>query len=131
MDAGLVGLAGQILIYPMLDDPTVRRATATGARGWTPQDNSFGWRSYLGREPGTGDVSPYAVPARRDDLSGLPPTWIVSAPQTFFTMNVSTTPTGCAQQECPHSSGLFPVASMDSTSSEHELRSCDTFARIN
>jgi acetyl esterase/lipase len=76
MDAGLVGLAGQILIYPMLDDRTVRRATATAARGWTPQDNSFGWRSYLGREPGTGDVSPYAVPARRDDLSGLPPTWI-------------------------------------------------------
>ncbi len=76
MDAGLVGLAGQILIYPMLDDRTVRRSTATAARGWTPQDNSFGWRSYLGREPGTGDVSPFAVPARRDDLSGLPPTWI-------------------------------------------------------
>ena len=75
-DAGLVGLAGQILIYPMLDDRTVRRSTATAARGWTPQDNSFGWRSYLGREPGTGDVSPYAAPARRDDLSGLPPTWI-------------------------------------------------------
>jgi acetyl esterase/lipase len=75
MDAGLVGLAGQILIYPMLDDRTVRRSTATAARGWTPQDNSFGWRSYLGREPGTGDMSPYAVPARRD-LSGLPPTWI-------------------------------------------------------
>lgn len=76
MDAGLVGLAGQILIYPMLDDRTVRRSTATAARGWTPQDNSFGWRSYLGREPGTGDVSAYAAPARRDDLSGLPPTWI-------------------------------------------------------
>ncbi len=76
MDAGLVGLAGQILIYPMLDDRTVRRSTATAARGWTPQDNSFGWRSYLGREPGTGEVSAYAAPARRDDLSGLPPTWI-------------------------------------------------------
>ena len=76
MDAGLVGLAGQILIYPMLDDRTVWRSTATAARGWTPQDNSFGWRCYLGREPGTGDVSAYAAPARRDDLSGLPPTWI-------------------------------------------------------
>jgi acetyl esterase/lipase len=38
--------------------------------------SSFGWHSYLGREPGTRDVSPYAAPARRDDLSGLPPTWI-------------------------------------------------------
>jgi acetyl esterase/lipase len=76
MDAGLVGLAGQILIYPMLDDRTVRRSTATTARGWTPQDNSFGWRSYLGREPGTEDVSDYAAPARRENLAGLPPTWI-------------------------------------------------------
>lgn len=76
MDAGLVGLAGQILIYPMLDDRTVRRSTATSARGWTPQDNSFAWHSYLGHEAGRGDVSAYAAPARRADLSGLPPTWI-------------------------------------------------------
>lgn len=76
LDAGLVDLAGQVLIYPMLDDRTVQRSTATGARGWTPQDNSFGWRSYLGRDPGMGDVSAYAAPARRADLSGLPPTWI-------------------------------------------------------
>ncbi len=32
-DAGLVSLAGQILSYPMLDDRTVRRSTATAARG--------------------------------------------------------------------------------------------------
>lgn len=76
VDAGLVDLAGQVLIWPMLDDRTVQRSTATAARGWTPQDNWFGWRSYLGREPGRGDVSAYAAPARRDDLSGLPPTWI-------------------------------------------------------
>ncbi len=76
LDAGLVDLAGQVLIYPMLDDRTVQRSTATCARGWTPRDNSFGWRSYLGRDPGTGNVSAYAAPARRADLSGLPPTWI-------------------------------------------------------
>ncbi|SBS77723.1 Alpha/beta hydrolase domain-containing protein [uncultured Mycobacterium sp.] len=76
LDAGLVELAGQVLIYPMLDDRTVQRSTAIGARGWTPQDNSFGWRSYLGRDPGEGHVSAYAAPARRADLSGLPPTWI-------------------------------------------------------
>jgi acetyl esterase/lipase len=76
VDAGLVDLAGQILTYPMLDDRTVQQSTATAARGWTPQDNSFGWRAYLGCEPGTSDVSAYSAPARRDDVSGLPPTWI-------------------------------------------------------
>ena len=76
VDAGLVDLAGQVLIYPMLDDRTVQRSTATAARGWTPQDNWFGWHSYLGREPGADAVSAYSAPARRDDLSGLPPTWI-------------------------------------------------------
>jgi acetyl esterase/lipase len=76
VDADGIELAGQILIYPMLDDRTVQRSTATAARGWTPKDNSFGWRSYLGCEAGADGVSAYAAPARRVDLSGLPPTWI-------------------------------------------------------
>jgi acetyl esterase/lipase len=49
VDSRLVDLAGQALICPMLDDRTVRRTTVAGARGWTPEDNAFGWRSYLGR----------------------------------------------------------------------------------
>jgi acetyl esterase/lipase len=76
LDAGLVDLAGQVLVYPMLDDRTVQRSTATGSRGWPPEDNAFGWRSYLGCAPGAQGVSAYAAPARRDDLSGLPPAWI-------------------------------------------------------
>jgi acetyl esterase/lipase len=76
LDSGLVGLAGQILVYPMLDDRTVTRSTLTGARGWTPEDNAFGWRSYLGCEPAAEGVSAYAAPSRRRDLTGLPPTWI-------------------------------------------------------
>ncbi|MFZ3267677.1 MAG: alpha/beta hydrolase [Mycobacterium sp.] len=76
LDAGLVDLAGQVLVYPMLDDRTVQRSRAAGARGWTPKDNAFGWKSYLGCEPGADGVSTYAAPARRNDLSGLPPTWI-------------------------------------------------------
>jgi acetyl esterase/lipase len=75
-DAGRIDLAGQVLVYPMLDDRTVPRSTATSARGWPPEDNAFGWRSYLGREPGDEGVSPYAAPARCDDFSHLPPTWI-------------------------------------------------------
>jgi acetyl esterase/lipase len=76
LDSRLVDLAGQALIYPMLDDRTVRRTTMTRARGWTPEDNAFGWRSYLGSEPGSEGVSAYAAPARRENLSGLPPTWM-------------------------------------------------------
>jgi acetyl esterase/lipase len=76
LDAGMVDLAGQVLVYPMLDDRTVQRSRAAGARGWTPKDNAFGWKSYLGCEPGAQSVSAYAAPARRNDLSGLPPAWI-------------------------------------------------------
>ena len=89
VDAGLVDLAGQVLMYPMLDDRTVRRTTAAGARGWTPEDNEFGWRSYLNCDPGAHGVSAYAAPARREDLSGLPPTWIgVGTADLFHDENV-------------------------------------------
>jgi acetyl esterase/lipase len=74
VDTGLKP-AGQVLQYPMLDDRTVLHPRVVTV-GWTFEDNEFGWRSYLGVQPGTTDVSPYAAPARRDYLSGLPPTWI-------------------------------------------------------
>jgi len=34
------------------------------------------WTSYLGTEPGGADVSPYAAPARAEDLTGLPPAFV-------------------------------------------------------
>jgi acetyl esterase/lipase len=43
---------------------------------WTQENNYFGWRSLLGEEPGSADVSPYAAAARAADVSGLPPTYI-------------------------------------------------------
>lgn len=68
----------QHLVYPMLDDRTVQRAEAEGGWNavWTPASNRFGWRSYLGHEPGLPATLPYAVPARRESLEGMPPTWI-------------------------------------------------------
>lgn len=77
-DRGEVRPAFQLLVYPMLDDRTVLRTDldTRGVRVWTPRSNRFGWTSYLGQEPGSAGVSPYAAPARRDDLSGLPPAWI-------------------------------------------------------
>lgn len=73
-----VPLRAQALVYPMLDDRTALKRDH-GGRGrflWTPASTRFGWKSYLGREPGTSDVPEYAVPARRSDLTGIAPAWI-------------------------------------------------------
>ena len=71
-DRGEIPLAAQILVYPMLDDRTAgREFDHPGHRLWTQGSNRFGWSAYLG------DADPAAaVPARRPDLSDLPPTWI-------------------------------------------------------
>ena len=71
-------LRAQGLVYPMLDDRTVLKHDQEG-RGqivWTPESNRYAWTAYLGREPRMSDAPDYAAPARRDDLSGLPPAWI-------------------------------------------------------
>lgn len=77
-DRGGPAIAHQNLIYPMLDDRTciTRQPEHLGAFVWTPQANAFGWRSLLGKEPGSADVSPYAAPARAESLAGLPPAFI-------------------------------------------------------
>ncbi|PRY50100.1 acetyl esterase/lipase [Geodermatophilus tzadiensis] len=73
-----VPVAFQLLVYPMLDDRTVLRGSP-GRRGrlvWTPRSNAWAWTAYLGHPPRADEPRPYAVPARRLDLSGLPPAWI-------------------------------------------------------
>lgn len=77
-DRGEIRPVLQLLIYPMLDDRTVTRTDldTRNVRVWTAKSNRFGWTSYLGVPPGGPDVSPYAAPARREDLSGLPPAWV-------------------------------------------------------
>ena len=71
-DRGEVTPAFQLLVYPMLDDRSSRDRPTTRTTGCgTRAANRFGWTAYLG------DADPQvAVPARRDDLSGLPPAWI-------------------------------------------------------
>ena len=68
----------QLLSYPMLDDRTAARADVDdrNARLWNNRCNRFGWRSYLGAEPGSDAVSPLAAVARHDDLGGVAPAWI-------------------------------------------------------
>ncbi|MGO9156493.1 alpha/beta hydrolase [Mycobacterium sp.] len=63
--------AFQLLVYPMLDDRSSMTTDKPNYRLWDTRANRFGWSAYLG------DADPrVAVPARRDDLSGLPPAWI-------------------------------------------------------
>ena len=69
----------QHLIYPMIDDRSAVRKDLhpyVGEFVWTQQNNYFGWRSLLGKEPGSADISPYAAPSRAADVSGLPPTFM-------------------------------------------------------
>lgn len=68
----------QVLVAPMLDDRTVVRAEAEGrvSVAWTVPSNRFAWTSYLGHAPEEDEERPYAAPARRTDLGGLPPAWI-------------------------------------------------------
>jgi acetyl esterase/lipase len=70
-DRGQVTPAFQLLVYPMLDDRSAETADKPDYRLWNAHANRFGWTAYLG------NADPQvAVPARRDDLSGLPPAWI-------------------------------------------------------
>lgn len=84
-DRGEIALAGQVLAYPMLDDRTDESAAAHPhlLRLWNGPSNRLGWGMYLGAGTAGPAATPHdaatlerAVPARRTDLSGLPPTWI-------------------------------------------------------
>jgi acetyl esterase/lipase len=73
-----IPLRAQVLVYPTIDDRAALRDDHAG-RGrlvWTPANNRFEWTSYLGRAPRMSDAPEYAAPARRADLTGLPPAWV-------------------------------------------------------
>jgi acetyl esterase/lipase len=71
-------LQGLILDYPMLDDRGLTASTREfdGIGVWDRVSNETGWHALLGEQVGGNDVSPYAAPARAEDLAGLPPTFI-------------------------------------------------------
>jgi len=77
-DRGGPALAGQLLMCPMLDDrndsPSV--VQMAGLPMWNRQANHVGWTALLGDARGGPDVSPYAAPARAEDLAGLPPAFV-------------------------------------------------------
>ena len=85
-DRGEYRLAFQHLIYPMLDDRTcvADPHPVAGQFIWPANNNHFGWSALLGHEPGAEGVSPYAAPARAEDLAGLPPAFISTGALDLF-----------------------------------------------
>ncbi len=76
-DRGGPAISQQVLIYPMLDDrPATPDPQMQPFLTWTYDDNVTGWGALLGVGAGGDEVSPYAAPARADDLAGLPDTYI-------------------------------------------------------
>lgn len=78
-DRGELPLLFQALIYPMLDDRTGSTRVVPphiGTLTWTADKNRFGWTALLGVSAGSADVPAEAVPARVENLKGLPPTFI-------------------------------------------------------
>lgn len=85
-DLGGPSLAGQLLIYPMIDDRngTISSHQIDGFGVWDRGSNDTGWDALLGDRRKTDAVSIYAAPARATDLSGLPPTFIDVASAEVF-----------------------------------------------
>lgn len=81
-----VPLAAQWLFCPMLDDRTAaeRGLDAADHYVWNNRMNRVGWHAYLGDRVGAVELPPYASAARRDDLSGLPPTWSYASDVELF-----------------------------------------------
>jgi acetyl esterase/lipase len=76
-DRGGPALASQILVFPMLEDPTTTPGPEIAPVAmWTTDDNITGWGCVLGPAAGGPDVPSYAAPSRSTDLSGLPPAFI-------------------------------------------------------
>jgi acetyl esterase/lipase len=85
-DEGNLDLAMQVLIYPMLDDRTgssIAPGDYVGEFVWDKAANLFAWQSYLGGLTGN-DVPGRAAPAREQNLSNLPPTFIAVGQLDLF-----------------------------------------------
>ncbi|CAM3908483.1 alpha/beta hydrolase [Kibdelosporangium persicum] len=85
-DRGGPRIAGQMLLCPMIDDrnDTASARQYDGLGAWDRNNNDTGWNALLGPLRGTDEASPYAVPARAEDVSGLPPAFIdVGAAEIF------------------------------------------------
>ena len=88
-DTGGPGIAAQVLVYPMLDHRTGGDACrwnnrATGEFVWTRAANRFGWEALRGDYTPDDARKGWFSPALADDLSGLPPTLLLTGSLDLF-----------------------------------------------
>lgn len=71
-------LALQMLMYPVIDDrcETPSMTDDNDHYIWTHQNSLDMWDHYIGKSHA--DVPAYAAPARAEDLSGLPPAYVIT-----------------------------------------------------
>lgn len=77
-DRGGPDIALQMLIYPVIDDrcETPSMKSRPDPYIWTYQNSLDMWNHYIGKD--RSNVSPYAAPARAEDVSGLPPAYVMT-----------------------------------------------------
>ncbi len=88
-DRGGPKLAGQVLIYPMLDWRTggtecQHNNRHTGEWVWTRDKNRYGWQALKGDYAADDARRGWFSPALADDLVGLPPAYIVTGALDLF-----------------------------------------------
>jgi triacylglycerol lipase len=88
-DRGVPRLAGQVLVYPMLDWRTggpddCWKNRHTGEFIWTHAKNQFGWNALRGDYSPTDARKGWFSPALADDLAGLPPTYMMTGALDLF-----------------------------------------------
>jgi acetyl esterase/lipase len=78
-DTQALALGGQMLLFPALDHRLATDSMSAGATmpAWNSAQCKLMWQHYLGSR--STRVSPYASPAIAVDLSGLPPSLVVTA----------------------------------------------------
>ncbi len=85
-DRNFPSLAGQVLMYSMLDEAndSVSAQQIDGIGIWDRTSNETGWNFYLGERRHTDLVTAYESAARAGDLTGLPPTYIEAGSAEVF-----------------------------------------------
>ncbi|WP_219211969.1 alpha/beta hydrolase [Variovorax boronicumulans] len=88
-DRGEHAVAGQVLVYPMLDprtgtDDAPVHNPSTGEFLWTVRHNRFAWAALRGDAAIDARWLPYLVPALAPDLHALPPTFIAVGALDLF-----------------------------------------------
>lgn len=82
-DKGEVKIAFQMPLYPMIDDQDTESSRNNHGISWNTKRNHAAWKLYLSKV--TGEVPPYAAPARQTDFAGLPPAYtFVGSREPFY-----------------------------------------------